>query len=172
IMAKIFGDEQVVLNCVAADLVVRDGLMQIRVFKLETDETTVNITGDINLRDETLDLDVQPANESIRIFTLRSPLYAKGTFKDPDIGVQAGPVAVRAGAALALGVAVSPFAALLPLLNTGTDEANDCQPLVGEPQAEGKPAKSNAENNTDDEAEQRHPAEFEDTPDGWPQPGP
>jgi len=172
IMAKIFGDEQVVLNCVAADLAVRDGVAQIRVFKLETDETTVDITGDINLRDETLDLDIRPANESVRIFTLRSPLYAKGTFKDPDVGVQVGPVAVRAGAALALGVAVSPFAALLPLLNTGTDEANDCKPLVDNPQAasqtnDNTPADTAGGNNSD-----HHPSELEDTPDGWPQPIP
>ncbi|MCK9509827.1 MAG: AsmA family protein [Pigmentiphaga sp.] len=170
IMAKIFGDEQVILNCVAADLAVQDGIVQIRVFKLETDETTVDITGDINLRDETLDLDIRPANESIRIFTLRSPLYAKGTFQDPDVGVQAGPVAVRAGAALALGVAVGPFAALLPLLNTGTDEANDCKPLVGG--AGQKPEENASGNPSDGETEPRHPAELEDTPDGWPQPGP
>jgi uncharacterized protein involved in outer membrane biogenesis len=137
IIAKLFGDEQVILNCVAADMGVRKGLMQIRLFKLETEDTTVDVTGDINLRSEELDLDVRPENKSLRIFTLRSPLYAKGTFKDPDVGVQAGPLAVRAGAAVALGVVATPLAALLPLLNVGTNEANDCEPVV-EDDADGK----------------------------------
>lgn len=131
ILVKVFGDEQVVLNCVAADAGIRDGLMHIRFFKLETDDTTVDITGDINLRTEKLNLDVRPANKTIRIFTLRSPLYAKGTLKNPDVGVQVGPLATRAGAAIALGVVATPFAALLPLLNTGTNDANDCKPVVG-----------------------------------------
>ncbi len=142
IMAKLFGDKQVVLNCVAADFVVRDGLVQTRVFKLETEDTTVDITGEINLRTEVLDLDIRPANKSLRIFTLRSPLYAKGTLKNPDVGVQVGPLAARAGAAIALGVVATPFAALLPLLNTGTNESNDCEPLVGEGDKKSKPARS------------------------------
>ncbi len=130
ILVKLFGDEQVILNCVAADFTVTDGLMKARLFKLETDDTTVDITGTINMRTEVMDLDIRPENKTVRIFTLRSPLYAKGTFKDPDVGVQMGPVAARAGAAVALGVIATPFAALLPLLNVGSNESNDCAPLV------------------------------------------
>lgn len=130
VLLKLFGDEQVILNCVAADFVVRDGLAQIKVFKLETEDTIVDVTGNVNLRNETLDLDIRPANKTLRIFTLRSPLYAKGTFKNPDVGVQVGPLAARAGAAIVLGVVATPFAALLPLLNAGTNDSNDCKPLV------------------------------------------
>src|SRR5690606_27395484 len=74
----------------------------------------------------TLDLDIRPQNKTLRVFTLRSPLYARGTFKNPDVGVQAGPVAARAGAAVALGVIAAPLAALVPLLNVGTDEDSAC----------------------------------------------
>lgn len=138
VLVKLFGDEQVVLNCVATDFGVHNGLMQTRVFKLETEDTTVDVTGDINLRTERMDLDIRPENKTLRIFTLRSPLYVKGTFKNPDVGVQVGPLAARAGAAIALGVVATPFAALLPLLNVGTNEANDCEPLVGEKEKKTK----------------------------------
>ena len=131
IMVKLFGDEQVVLNCVAADFGVRDGVMGIRVFQLETDDISVDITGDISLRDEKLNLELRPANRSLRVFTLRSPLYARGTFKNPDVGVQAAPVAARVGAAVALGVVATPFAALVPLLNLGTDDTHGCEPVSG-----------------------------------------
>ncbi|PLC52327.1 AsmA family protein [Pollutimonas nitritireducens] len=156
LMLKLFGDEQVMLNCVASNFVVRDGLMQIRVFKLETEDTTVDITGDINLRTEAIDLDVRPENKTLRVFTLRSPLYAKGTFKNPDVGVQMGPLAARAGAAIALGVVATPFAALLPLLNTGTNESNDCEPVLGK--SEKKPS-------SDKPAEKQ---EAENPRDNWP----
>ncbi|MGB3288999.1 MAG: AsmA family protein [Burkholderiaceae bacterium] len=130
VIVKLFGDEQIVLNCMASDFGVKDGVMRARAFRLETDDTIVDITGQINLGTETLDLDIRPENKTLRIFTLRSPLYAKGTFKHPDVGVQKGPLIARAGAAVALGVVASPFAALLPLLNVGTDDSANCTSLV------------------------------------------
>src|SRR5690606_3270308 len=130
VAAKLFGDEQIVLNCLASDFAVKNGLMTARAFRLETDDTIVDVTGTINLGTEQLDLDIRPANKTLRIFTLRSPLYAKGTFKHPDVGVQAGPLAARAGAAVVLGVVAAPFAALVPLLNMGTDDTTGCASLM------------------------------------------
>lgn len=130
IIVKLFGDEQVVLNCLAADFNVKNGLMHTNAFKLDTEDATIDITGNVNLATEELDLDIDPENKSIRIFTLRTPLYVRGTFKDPDVGVHEGPIAARAGAAVALGVVATPLAALLPLLNFGTDDSNECAPLM------------------------------------------
>ncbi|TAL89332.1 MAG: AsmA family protein [Candidimonas sp.] len=130
IMVRLFGDKQIVLNCLAGDFTVSKGLMQVREFTLDTQDAIVNITGQINLATEQLDLNINPENKTLRIFTLRSPLYVKGTFKHPDVGVQKGPIIVRAGAAIVLGVIATPFAALLPLLNTGENGSNDCASLL------------------------------------------
>ena len=97
--------------------------MQTRAFVLETEDAVVTMEGSISLKEEVLDLSIHPQNKTLRIFTLRSPLYAKGSFRNPDVGVQAGPVAAKAGAAVALGVIAAPLAALVPLLNVGTDDA-------------------------------------------------
>lgn len=126
VFVKLFGDEQVVLECLAAEFRIDDGLVNTQTFILETDDAVVTVEGQINLATEAMDLDIYPDNKSVRIFTLRSPLYVAGTFKNPDIGVQAGPVAARAGAAVALGVVATPLAALLPLLNVGTDDETTC----------------------------------------------
>src|SRR5690606_22928102 len=129
IMLKLFGDQQIVLNCMASDFGVKNGIATVRTFRLETDDTTVDMSGQINLRNETINLEVRPENKTVRIFTLRSPLYAKGTLANPDVGVEKGPLAVRAGAAVALGIVATPFAALLPLLNVGSNDETGCQSL-------------------------------------------
>jgi len=130
VIVKLFGDEQIMLNCLAADFDVKNGLMQAKAFKLDTDDAAIDITGNINLATEKLDLDIDPENKSLRIFTLRTPLYVRGTFKNPDVGVHEGPIAARAGAAVALGVIATPLAALIPLLNLGTNDKNECAPLM------------------------------------------
>ena len=131
IFVKLFGDEQVMLECLAADFGVKDGVMNTRAFVLETEDAVVTMEGTINLKNEVLDLDIRPENKTLRVLTLRSPLYAKGTFKNPDVGVQPGPIAARAGAAVALGVIAAPLAALVPLLNVGTGEEGACSALRG-----------------------------------------
>jgi len=129
IFVKLFGDEQVMLECMVADFTVKDGLMQTRAFVIETEDAVVTMEGSISLKKETLNLDIHPQNKTLRIFTLRSPLYAKGTFRNPDVGVQAGPVAAKAGAAVVLGVVAAPLAALVPLLNVGTGDDQGCSSL-------------------------------------------
>ena len=143
IFVKLFGDEQVMLECLVADFGVKDGLMTTRAFVLETEDAVVTMEGTVNLDSEVLNLDIRPQNKSLRILTLRSPLYAKGTFKNPEVGVQAGPVAAKAGAAVALGIVATPLAALVPLLNIGTDDETTCSSLRGgkQPAKEDQPAK-------------------------------
>lgn len=131
IFVKLFGDEQVMLECLVADFSVNDGLMTTRAFVLETEDAVVTMEGVISLKKETLDLEIKPQNKTLRIFTLRSPLYAKGSFKNPDVGVQPAPVAARAGAAIALGVVATPLAALVPLLNMGTGDDGECASVRG-----------------------------------------
>jgi AsmA family protein len=129
IYEKLFGKNDVKINCAAADFVVTDGVLDSRVFALDTTDAVINIDGNINLRDETLDLGVHPHTKGFRIFSLRSPLYAKGTFKDPHVGVNAAALALRGGAAVGLGL-INPFAALIPLIAPSNNKPLPCQELL------------------------------------------
>ena len=40
---------------------------------------------------------------------MRTPLYAKGSFKHPDVGPYKGPLALKAGAAVALAALAPVF---------------------------------------------------------------
>lgn len=129
---KVFGDKQVEMNCLASDFAVTNGSMDARSFVLDTSDAVVNITGNINLANEVLALDVRPKSKGVRIFSLRSPLYAKGTFKHPDIGLYKGVIALKAGAAVGLAAIAAPVAAVVPLINMGRTEDTDCASLLAE----------------------------------------
>ena len=85
----------------------------------------------MNLRDETMDLGVHPHTKGFRVFSLRSPLYVKGTFKDPHVGVNAAALALRGGAMVGLGL-INPFAALMPLLAPSNNKPLPCAQLLSQ----------------------------------------
>jgi uncharacterized protein involved in outer membrane biogenesis len=136
IVTKLFGDKQVHLNCLAADLGVSDGVARTRTFVLDTDEAIVDINGSVNLSKETLDLRVKPETKQLRLFTLRTPFYVKGTFKDPDLSLDKKVLAIKGGAAALLATVAAPVAALLPLINTGPDKETPCNALLAKARAE------------------------------------
>lgn len=131
VFAKLFGDKQVQLNCLAADFNVKSGLMQTNYFVMDTDDAVVAVDGTINLSTEAMNLDVRPKTKGLRIISLRSPLYVKGTFKNPDVGLYKGALVAKTGGAIALGV-LTPLAAVIPLINPGRNEAIDCGKLLAD----------------------------------------
>jgi len=131
VFVKVFGDKQVHLNCMVSSFVVKDGQAQVRRFVLDTDDAVVDVNGHIDLARELLDLDIRPKSKGVRVFSLRTPLYAKGSFKHPDVGPYKGPLALKAGAAVALA-ALAPVAAVLPLVNIGKVEDTNCGPLLAQ----------------------------------------
>jgi hypothetical protein len=65
------------------------------------------------------------------VISLRAPIYVRGTFKDPNVSIDKGVLAMRAGGALALAV-VAPIAAILPLINAGPGETTGCDTLLAQ----------------------------------------
>ena len=128
---KLWGKRDVKINCAAADFVVTDGVLDSRVFALDTDDAVINVDGTIDLKTEAMDLGIHPHTKGLRIFSLRSPLYVKGTFKDPHVGVSAGALAVRGAAAVGLGL-INPFAALIPLIAPSNNKPLPCQQMLAD----------------------------------------
>lgn len=137
VLTKLSGDKQVKINCMAADFAVTNGLAQTREFIVDTEDAVIDVDGTVNLGSEQLNLTLRPDSKGLRIITLRSPLYVTGTFKNPDVSVDKGSLALKAGGAVALAVAAAPAAALLPLINTGPGKDSECGRLLA--QARTKP---------------------------------
>lgn len=132
VVAKMFGDRQVRLNCMANEFKVTDGLMQTRFFVVDTEDATLYVDGNISFDRESLNLTIRPDSKGLRLISLRSPLYVGGTFKNPDIGVDQEAVALKAGAAAILATVATPLAALLALINPGPGKESPCGTLLAQ----------------------------------------
>ncbi|WP_422846802.1 AsmA family protein [Acidovorax sp. M14] len=133
VIGKLFGDDkEVQLRCAVADLAVREGVATVRTAKLSTNEAVVDVTGTIDMADERLNLSVKPASLEWKFFSLRTPLYVRGTLGKPNVGAEPGPLLLRAGAAIAAAVAAPAALALIPVTVPGADDDAQCAPLLAQ----------------------------------------
>ncbi len=128
---KLFGKRDVKINCAAADLVATDGVFDSRVFALDTDDAVIDMDGNINMRDESMNLRIHPHTKGFRVISLRSPLYVRGTFRQPHVGVQPGALIARGGVAVGLGL-LNPFASLVALLQPSNNRPLPCQQMLAD----------------------------------------
>jgi AsmA protein len=128
---KMAGDRLVVLRCAVAGFDVRQGNMRANALVFDTEVTTIIGTGSIDLGEEKLDLTLNQKTKYTSPLALRSPIYVRGSFASPTVGVDKGRVAVRALGALALGL-VNPLLTLIPLIDAGPGKDSDCGALVRE----------------------------------------
>ncbi|MGE8444543.1 MAG: AsmA family protein, partial [Comamonas testosteroni] len=133
VIAKLFGnDKEVQLRCAVADLNVQQGMARPRMAKLATTEAVVEATGEINLAQEQLDLRIVPESLKWKFFSLRTPLHVRGSFAKPDVGLEPGPLAARAGAAVAAAVFAPAALALVPLTVPAADDDVNCKQLLAQ----------------------------------------
>jgi len=129
VVTKLFGDEQVKIDCLAADFDVEKGMANTRSFIVDTDAAVIDVSGKINLGQEQIDLTVKPKSKGLRLFSLRAPIYVRGSFLQPQVSIDKGVMAMKAAGAIAL-TALTPFAALIPVTNTGSSKSSNCANLL------------------------------------------
>ena len=128
------GDRNTPLNCTVADFAAENGRMTAKSFVIDTAAERINGEGSIDFANERYDLKLKADSKRASLIALRGPVLIDGTFKSPQIHIDKAQVALRAGAAAALGF-VTPPAALLPLIETGGAKDADCGVLTQEAQA-------------------------------------
>lgn len=122
---KLSGDKPIPIRCAYGDFAVRDGVMTTRALAFDTTDTVVTGTGNISLRDETLDLVMRPKPKVRSLLSLRAPLYVRGTFKNPTFKPDYMRIGLRGAAAIGLGL-IAPPAALLATTELGGGKDVDC----------------------------------------------
>lgn len=126
------GDRRIPLRCFVADYKVEDGVMMPRVFVFDTTDTTLTSEGQINLKDERLDLRLLAHPKDPSPLSSRSPITVRGAFSRLEVGVEAGPLAARAAGAVVLGVLLTPLASILAFIEPGLERDSDCVALLQE----------------------------------------
>jgi uncharacterized protein involved in outer membrane biogenesis len=127
---------QVQLRCAAASLKVEDGVAEPESFIVDTDDTLVKVTGNVNLGTEKLHLLTRPEPKDPSLFSLRSPIEIEGSIKKPKVTPRAGPIVARVAAAFALGAIAPPLAALA-FVETGPGKDSNCGKVLAEARASG-----------------------------------
>lgn len=119
------GDKTIAVNCggVAFDIANGQGTSTLMV--VDTEQTQILGSGTFDLAKERFAVTLEPKPKQMGILSLRTPVHAQGSFRNPEFGIDKGPLLARAGGAIALA-AMSPLAALLPLVETGPGTSSNC----------------------------------------------
>jgi uncharacterized protein involved in outer membrane biogenesis len=131
IVDRFYGSGEVTLQCVGADIAVQDGVATMRNVKVTTDNSLVDITGNVDMKNEKIDVRAKPESRGTRIVSLRTPIDVGGTFANPAPSLEVGPLAARIGGAVVAGVIALPLA-VLPLIVPGKELPQDCNALLKE----------------------------------------
>jgi uncharacterized protein involved in outer membrane biogenesis len=143
------GDKNVPVRCGVIDFDIKKGIMSSEAFVIDTTDTKIVGEGQISLAEETIDMKLSPQAKDVSILSLRTPIHIEGTFKDPVI-LPDKILAIRAGAAVLLGVLATPLAALIPTIETGLAEDANCRALIASVETAAKRAAGANEKRSED----------------------
>jgi len=126
------------IRCIVADLPIAAGVVTAETAVFDTTDSNLSLSGTASLRDERLDLRMTAHPKDPSPLAIRTPILIRGPFARPQVLPDPAGLAARAGAAAALGVLLTPLAALIPFLEPGLGEDSDCEGLIA--QAKRPPA--------------------------------
>jgi uncharacterized protein involved in outer membrane biogenesis len=134
------------LRCAVASFQARDGVLTAQQFVIDTDPVRVDGSGTINMRDESLDLELQGKPKNFQLVRLRAPITVKGSLAHPALGLKAGALVGQGGVAVALAF-INPLASILAFIDPGLAKDANCGPLLADAKAKGAPVKQSAVRN-------------------------
>ena len=134
------GDQPLPLRCARFDMVARSGVLAPTLAVIDSVDSSIRITGQVSLRDESLALRVVTRSHDWSPLSLRTPVTVTGTLADPQVGIEAQGLIGRVLGAVALGAMAGPAAALLPLVEQGsTRKVDPCTVAAAPEQATPAP---------------------------------
>lgn len=112
------------INCLVSRFDIKNGIAESTGLLFDTEKMTITGGGQIDLRDEKLDLQIKPAPKDASLISLSVPINIGGTLKSPTARPSTAAV-LKGVAGLAL-TAVNPLALLALTVSGGESDKNPC----------------------------------------------
>jgi uncharacterized protein involved in outer membrane biogenesis len=106
-------DTQVPIRCLVADLAIEAGVVKSRTLLLDTTDTLITGTGQLDLATETIDLSLTPEPKDVSFLSLRSTVSVEGRLAD-----------------LSVAPDLASILRLLPPIDLGTAENAPCAQML------------------------------------------
>jgi uncharacterized protein involved in outer membrane biogenesis len=119
------------IRCAVSGLQIKDGFALVTALVVDTPDTTLCGTGDVDLKTETLNLYLEPlpnkgvAGLTLSFNELAKPLVLRGTLADPSVSLDPSKTAIIVGKAIGGFVLLGPLG-LVGVLAGKTSEPNPC----------------------------------------------
>jgi uncharacterized protein involved in outer membrane biogenesis len=124
------------VRCGVASFHADNGDLKANTLLVDTTHVLITGGGDVNLRNEALNLSLRGQPKEVRLVRLRSPIKISGTLAHPDIGLDPAKALGQAGAAAVLGTLLTPVAAVLAFVDGGLAKDANCAALVSQAEQE------------------------------------
>ncbi|MEO8308412.1 MAG: AsmA family protein [Pseudomonadota bacterium] len=117
------------VRCGVMAFEAHDGTLTSDALVVDTEPVLITGKGTLDLDSEALDFQLQghPKHFGLR---LRSPVVVHGTLSQPQIGLKAGNALAQGAAGVALGVLLTPVAAIAAFIDPGRAQDADCAALI------------------------------------------
>jgi hypothetical protein len=136
-------DKDTGIRCGIVDFQAQKGMLDAKSIFIDTTPVVITAKGDVNLKDETLDLSMQGHPKKVSFLRLRTPITLTGTLLHPSVGIKASHLLAQAGVAAVLGTLLTPAAAALALVDPGLAKDKNCEAVFAEARSDAtdqKPA--------------------------------
>ena len=110
-----------VIECLIAQLDIVDGLVAQRVLVVDTTRMRVSGTANIDMKQETIELNFAPVSKRPEFFSLATPVQVSGTFDDFGVGVRPEDV-IGTVIRMATSLVVVPVQRLIGMTTNLTDD--------------------------------------------------
>ena len=118
------------IRCMVSDFDLTQGVLQTQALVFDTKEANIIGTGSLDLGQETVHYQLTQEPKHFSIGAFHAPIDIDGRLKSPSIKPDPTVLGARTGAAVLLGVLLTPAAALLPTIQLGLADDNDCDQLT------------------------------------------
>ncbi len=118
------------INCGLIAFTVKDGVAAADPILIDTDANVMAAKGGFSFKDESMNIQFRADAKKMSVFSGQSPVNIGGYFAAPKLGIITPQLVERGGAAVALGLVATPFAAVLAFVDPGDAKSAACGPVL------------------------------------------